>query len=702
MSLGGRRLGICVLLAAGFLVIPAGSALAAPAGTLDPTFGGSGFITTPVGPGTGQDFGNAMAIQSDGKIVVVGGAEMGLTGMDFAVARYNPDGGLDTTFGGGDGIVTTPIGAGDARDSAFAVAIQSDEKIVVAGSTGSPFNDTAVVRYNSTGTLDQGFDGDSASGNGIVVIKVAPTFDDAAFAVGLSSTKIVLGGYAKTNETSGSGFGNTDFSLVRLNQTDGTLDTSFDGDGTAGNGIVLTDVVPGGLDSEIEALKVLGDGKIVVAGIANTDTSVPGTSFNYDFALARYNSADGTLDTTFDGNSSGNGKFTTAIGTGEDFADALAIQGDGKIVVAGNAETAANETDFAVARYSGTDGSLDTSFTGGGGIGGNGKFTLTVSSRSERALAVAIDGNGRIVLAGRAEFAGSGTDVALARLASADGSPDILNFGNGGMVTTAISPGTGFDSATGLAIDGDGKIVVVGGAETGSSGPDFMVARYLSEPAPMLSFDADVTVVEGNSGTTNAIFHVSLDETLLGPVTVEYATADGTATSPADYASQAGTLTYSPGDTDKTITVPVNGDTTFEANETFTVNLSNALGEGALINGAQATGTIQNDDKEPTPTAPGVTPPATTPPGDTTPPNTKIGKGPKKNTTKRKARFTFSSTEAGSSFRCKLDKKPFASCRSPKQVKVKPGTHVFKVTAVDAAGNRDPSPAKFSWKVLKP
>jgi uncharacterized delta-60 repeat protein len=700
MSLGGRRLGICVVLAAGFLAIPAGSALAASAGALDPTFGGSGFVTTPVGPGTGEDFGNAMAIQSDGKIVAVGGADMGATGMDFAVARYNPDGTLDSTFGGGDGIVTTPIGAGAVRDSAFAVAIQSDGKIVVAGSTGAP-NDTAVVRYTETGTLDQGFDGNSGNGNGIVVIKVAPTFDDAAFAVGLSSTKIVLGGYARTNETSGGGFGNTDFALVRLNQTDGTLDTSFDGDGTAGNGIVLTDVVPGGLDSEIEALKVLSDGKIVVAGIANTDTSVPGTSFNYDFALARYNSADGTLDTTFDGNSSGNGKFTTAIGTGEDFADALAIQGDGKIVVAGNAETAANETDFAVARYSGTDGSLDTSFTGGGGIGGNGKFTLTVSSLSERALAVAIDGSGRIVLAGRASFAGSGSDVALARLAGADGSPD-NSFGNAGMVTTAISPGTGFDSATGLAIDGDGKIVVVGDAETSSSGPDFMVARYLSEPAPMLSFDADVSLVEGNSGTTNAIFHVSLDETLPNPVTVHYATADGTATSPADYASQAGTLTYSPGDTDKTITVPVNGDTTFEANETFTVNLSNASGEGALINGAQATGTIQNDDKEPTPPAPGVTPPATTPPGDTAPPNTKIGKGPKKKTTKRKARFTFSSTEAGSSFLCKLDKKPFAPCRSPKQVKVKPGKHVFKVAAVDAAGNRDPSPAKYSWKVLKP
>jgi hypothetical protein len=101
-------------------------------------------------------------------------------------------------------------------------------------------------------------------------------------------------------------------------------------------------------------------------------------------------------------------------------------------------------------------------------------------------------------------------------------------------------------------------------------------------------------------------------------------------------------------------------------------------------------------------TPPATTPPGATPSGDTTPPNTKIGKGPKQKTTKPKATFTFSSTEAGSTFLCKLDKKPFAACRSPKKVKVKPGKHLFNFAAVDAAGNRDPSPAKFSWNVLKP
>jgi hypothetical protein len=87
---------------------------------------------------------------------------------------------------------------------------------------------------------------------------------------------------------------------------------------------------------------------------------------------------------------------------------------------------------------------------------------------------------------------------------------------------------------------------------------------------------------------------------------------------------------------------------------------------------------------------------------DTTAPDTKLGKHPKKKTKKRRAKFTFSSTEAGSSFQCKLDRKALKPCSSPKTVKVKPGKHTFQVAAVDAAGNQDGSPAKFSWKVLKP
>jgi hypothetical protein len=93
--------------------------------------------------------------------------------------------------------------------------------------------------------------------------------------------------------------------------------------------------------------------------------------------------------------------------------------------------------------------------------------------------------------------------------------------------------------------------------------------------------------------------------------------------------------------------------------------------------------------------------PAPPPAADTTPPDTIKGKGPKKKTTKRKATFEFSS-EAGATFECALDKKPAAACASPAKVKkLKPGKHKFTVTAIDAAGNRDPSPASWSFKVKK-
>jgi hypothetical protein len=108
---------------------------------------------------------------------------------------------------------------------------------------------------------------------------------------------------------------------------------------------------------------------------------------------------------------------------------------------------------------------------------------------------------------------------------------------------------------------------------------------------------ADVTVTEGNSGITNATFTASLSAASASTVTVDFATADGTATAPSDYTSASGTLTFAPGETTKTITVSVNGDTLVEPDETFFVNLSNAI--GATIADGQGQGLIVNDDLPP-------------------------------------------------------------------------------------------------------
>jgi hypothetical protein len=108
----------------------------------------------------------------------------------------------------------------------------------------------------------------------------------------------------------------------------------------------------------------------------------------------------------------------------------------------------------------------------------------------------------------------------------------------------------------------------------------------------------DIAVTEGNSGTTAATFTVSLSAAQADPVTVDFATADGTAVAPEDYTAATGTVTFAPGVVAQPVTVLVNGDTTFEPNETFLVNLSNATGN-ATITDAQGAGTIVNDDAAP-------------------------------------------------------------------------------------------------------
>jgi uncharacterized delta-60 repeat protein len=222
-------------------------------------------------------------------------------------------GDLDTSFGS-TGKVLTVFFDGSA---ASAVAIQSDGKIVVAGS--------ALVRYNADGTLDTTF-GDQGK---------VTTFCCGALAI-QPDGKIVGAG------VSGVSPGNVDFALVRY-LPNGTLDTTFSGDGT-----VTTDFGNGRLDGAW-AIVLQPDGKIVVVGASR----VEGDSASEDVALARY-LPNGSLDATF----SGDGKVLTDLGSGEgDVATAVALQPDGKIVVAGFT----HRGDFALARYL-SNGTLDTTF----------------------------------------------------------------------------------------------------------------------------------------------------------------------------------------------------------------------------------------------------------------------------------------------------------------------------------------------------
>jgi uncharacterized delta-60 repeat protein len=178
----------------------------------------------------------------------------------------------------------------------------------------------------------------------------------------------------------------------------------------------------------------------------------------------------GDLDTSF----SFDGKVTTDFG----ISFALAIQADGKIVAAGYSDTPDGGRDFALARYN-TDGSLDVGFGSGGIV-----LTNFSGGRSkDLANALAIQADGKIVAAGESDASGS-TDFALARY-NTDGSLDV-GFGSGGMVLTDFSGGGSFDRAQALALQADGKIVAAGFSEPGGSfGFALALARYLdSVPAP--------------------------------------------------------------------------------------------------------------------------------------------------------------------------------------------------------------------------
>jgi len=153
-------------------------------GSLDSTFGTGGKVTTAFG--TGDDGAKSVAIQSDGKIVAAGYSDNGAN-YDFALVRYNTDGSLDSTFGTG-GKVTTAVGTG--TDNAKSVAIQSDGKIVAAGYSYNGANfDFALVRYNTDGSLDSTF------GTGGKVTTAFGTSNDEAYSVAIQSDgKIVAAG----------------------------------------------------------------------------------------------------------------------------------------------------------------------------------------------------------------------------------------------------------------------------------------------------------------------------------------------------------------------------------------------------------------------------------------------------------------------------------------------------------------------------
>ncbi len=419
-------LGVCLFTFLFFLEFFFSSLVQANPGDLDTDFGTDGVMITDVNNGNDDGI-EVIVIQDDGKIVVAGYSTNG-SDSDFSLARYDESGDLDPDFGD-NGIVMVDMGS-SIYEKITGMGIQSNGKIVAAGHSST---DVALACFQTSGSLDTTF---GTSG------KVTTDYSDTTsriYAMSLQSDgRIIVAGTS-----------DGDFVLLRY-KTNGSLDTTF-GD----NGIITTDF-DGNTDT-VYALAVQSDGKIVAVGYT-LDTSssvdcgdelcamtVPGS----DVALARY-STNGDLDSNF-GN---NGKLTTDVQE-EDYAYALAIQSDGKIIITGST---------ILIRYE-ENGTLDVDF------GDNGIVEMDIESN-----AIAIQEDDAILVAGNKDN-GSDNDFALVRY-EPDGSLD-TSFGDDGTIVTSFEGGNN-DSILALNIQDDGKIVAAGQTDNGDD-TDFALARYLSD-----------------------------------------------------------------------------------------------------------------------------------------------------------------------------------------------------------------------------
>jgi RHS repeat-associated protein/uncharacterized delta-60 repeat protein len=461
---------------------------------------GGGVVVTDFGTPSAptRDFGRAGAIQADGRVLVAGESNG-----NFAVARYLSSGALDTGFnpnGVKPGTVTTDFASTDGGN---AVVVQPDQKIIVAGVSGGKI---ALARYLPDGSLDTGFGDSGANGQktGKKTTDISTTVNDVAKHMLVQPDgQILIVGSSGSN-----------FALVRYNP-DGSPDTTF-GDPIANppgsrTGIKTTDF---NSTESIAAVALLADNRIVVGG----------TTAN-NFVIARYN-ADGSLDDMSASDSTSGDRFGPASTPGRVVTDfgatetvhALAVQPDGRFVLAGT--TNGGGVNFALARYN-IDGSLDNGLAGdataGDSFGNLGKATVDFGG-VDQAYGLAVQSDGRILVAGYTSGAGTGVNFAAARLdptGALDGS-----FGLSGRVTTGIGV-AGSPNGGGLVVRPDGRIVIVGHANSDANANiaywNFSLAAYLSTNYVEVVNVAPTVSIDPVMGPTIAGNEVNLTGTVSDP-----------------------------------------------------------------------------------------------------------------------------------------------------------------------------------------
>lgn len=447
-------------------------------GLLDPFFGNGGVSKAQLGKNS-YDQVFAAALQSDGKLIVAGdsSSDSGTFSGEpnnLLISRVNVDGTLDTSFGS-NGVATKRLGNSTRANS---VVVQPDGKIVVGGYTlvdmGSPTGFVSVfmlARFNSNGSADNSF------GTGGVVIT---SFMDISgmrsqvMAVGLQADgKIVAGGTTFLSSANP-----VAMAVTRYN-SDGSLDTGFDGDGR-----VLVDYATS--RTRANALAIQSDGKILIGGYAGDSVATI-----LDFAIARLNT-NGSLDTGFDGD----GKTTTSFTGTRSTIYGLALQSDGKIAAVGSSQNV-SDRDIVLARYN-TDGTLDTSFDF------DGRVTTIIGD--DFPSGIAIQSNGKLVVSG---FSVANQTTPAAMLSVRYNTDGLLDntYNATGYVTTSVPDRLA--RANALAIRPDGKIVLAG-LSTNLAVSDVLIARYETNGSPDTTLDGDGLATVKTDNSADQAFDIAL------------------------------------------------------------------------------------------------------------------------------------------------------------------------------------------------
>ena len=536
------------------------------AGALDTTFGGgTGIVVTDFTGG--EDQASSIVTLADGKMLVAGTATTSFD-KDFALARYNADGSLDATFGV-NGLVTTDLGS--TEDIAHAMTVQADGKIVLAGRTrntlgGTDF-DFAVVRYNADGTLDSSF------GLGGVALGDFEGLDDQAYAVALDAGGNIL----VTGRASDANWA-WHVGVMRFDSS-GALDTSFDADGKVM--VQVPDPIGDGstVSVEVFGIDLASDGKVVLGGYAFS--MYTGVS---DALVVRLN-PDGSLDPTFgndpDGDGVRAGYRTADLTWDDDDVRNVLVLSSGDILVSGN------RNDFMVTKFTAA-GDLDASFATGG------TFVMDLAGMFfESARDLAIDASGKIYAAGFLND-GINPDFALMRF-NPDGSLD-TTFDGDGIVLTDFGA---WDDEGALAMSLNGGTVTLAGYAGISTSANFALARYLTgdagpaeNVAPVAVAGGPYAVYEGasitldGSGSTDADGTITSYEWDLDYDGVNFdADATGDTTSFSAASLDAGTRTIALRVTDDDGAVHVHSVTVAIDNVAPTANAGPdvSLGEGGTV-----------------------------------------------------------------------------------------------------------------------